>query len=60
MNNRNHYLIALKKWIEEGAGQIYVSGLSGAARAYFLAELLVEIERPCLIVLPKAREANRL
>ncbi|MBW2609129.1 MAG: transcription-repair coupling factor [Deltaproteobacteria bacterium] len=60
MNAENRYIRKLKRWIEEGAGEIRVTGLSGAARAYFLAQLLIETERPSLIILPKAKDANRL
>ena len=49
----------MKEWIEEGVKEIGVTGLSGSARAYCLAGLLLELERPCLIVLPTAKEARK-
>jgi len=53
-------LNSLKKWIEEGIPDARVVGFSGAARAYLLASLLVDLERPCLILLSKAKEASKL
>jgi transcription-repair coupling factor (superfamily II helicase) len=49
----------LKQWIDERIKNIRVTGLSGSARAYCLAGLLLELDRPCLIVLPTAKEAKR-
>jgi transcription-repair coupling factor (superfamily II helicase) len=51
--------VRLKGWIEEGVQEIRLTGLSGSARAYGLAGLFLELERPCLIVLPTAKEARR-
>ena len=51
--------VRLKQWIEEGVKDLRVTGLSGSARAYCLAGLLLEMERPCLIVLPTAKEAKK-
>ena len=49
----------LKRAIESGAGEIHVNHLSGAARAFFLSSLLTDLERPCLLVLPSAKDAAR-
>ncbi|MGD2127395.1 MAG: transcription-repair coupling factor [Desulfobacteraceae bacterium] len=49
----------MKTWIEKGIRDLRVTGLSGSARAYFLASLLMDLERPCLIVLPNAKDAQR-
>lgn len=57
MKNRN--LTELKKMIDQGDRSIRVNGISGAARAYYISSLLVEIDRPVMIVLPSASEANR-
>ena len=57
MNFKNHYIPEITKWLREGTRRISVTGLSGAARAYFIAEMLVDNEIPCLILLPKARDA---
>ena len=56
---KNRYLKLLNKWIEEGIGEISVTGLSGSARAYFFSEILIELEKPCLVILPQAKEAAR-
>ena len=39
---------------------IHVSGIFGAARAFFLARLVEAVKRPSLIVLPQAKDADRL
>ncbi|MBW1806304.1 MAG: DEAD/DEAH box helicase, partial [Deltaproteobacteria bacterium] len=57
---KSQHIDKLKRWINEGNREIRVTGLSGAARAYFLSQLLIETERPSLVVLPKAKDANRL
>ncbi len=36
-----------------------VTGISGTARVFFIAQLLLEMDRPCLLLLPDAKEANR-
>ncbi|MCU0597617.1 MAG: DEAD/DEAH box helicase, partial [Desulfobacterota bacterium] len=51
--------VRLKQWIDEGEKSLRVTGLSGSARAYGLAGLLLELERPSLIVLPTAKDAKR-
>ena len=47
------------KWIYEGTRTVDIAGLTGSARAYFLASFLIEVESPCLVVLPKQKEAAR-
>jgi transcription-repair coupling factor (superfamily II helicase) len=59
MDSKNHNLFKLKKWVEDGDMDLRVTGLSGTARAYFLAQLFSEIEKPCLVILPQAKDANR-
>ena len=59
MNLKNNYITEIARQIKEGAGRISVTGLSGASMAYFVSEMLVETERPFLIILPKARDAAR-
>ena len=59
MHRIDEHQIKLKEWIEEGVKDLRVTGLSGSARAYCLAGLLLELERPCLIVLPTAKEAKK-
>ena len=60
MVGRIEQIGTLKKWVEEGIRNMRVAGVSGSARAYLLASFLVDLERPCLLVLPKAKEAKRL
>ena len=36
-----------------------ITGLSGTARGFFLSQLLMEVERPYLVVLPRQKDANR-
>jgi len=48
----------LKKWLLEGSDEIRVTGLTGSARAYFLAQVLADVHRPCLIILPDTKEAD--
>jgi transcription-repair coupling factor (superfamily II helicase) len=59
MHRIDEHQVRVKEWIEEGVKEIGVTGLSGSARAYCLAGLLLELERPCLIVLPTAKEARK-
>ncbi len=59
MHLRNQYLVDLKRWIEGGVKDLSVTGISGAARVLFIAQLLLETDRPCLLLLPDAKEANR-
>ncbi|MFH1488127.1 MAG: transcription-repair coupling factor [Pseudomonadota bacterium] len=47
----------LKKAVEDGSREILVNHLSGAARTFFLSSLLTDLERPCLLVLPSAKDA---
>jgi transcription-repair coupling factor (superfamily II helicase) len=49
----------LRRWIEEGVRDLSVTGISGAARVFFIVQLLSEMDRPCLLLLPDAKEANR-
>ena len=57
---RDQSLDLLEKWIGEGAEDLRVTGLSGAARSYLLACLCANVERPCLLVLPTAKDAKRV
>ena len=56
---KNHYTDEIVRHIKEGAGRISITGLSGSSMAYLVSEILVELERPSLILLPKARDAAR-
>ncbi|MFH1125368.1 MAG: transcription-repair coupling factor [Pseudomonadota bacterium] len=57
---RDQSLDLLEKWIGEGVEDLRVTGLSGAARSYLLACLCANVERPCLLVLPTAKDAKRI
>src|SRR4030042_503215 len=59
MHRIDEHQAKLKEWIDEGVKDLSVTGLSGSARAYCLAGLLLEMERPGLIVLPTAKEAKK-
>jgi transcription-repair coupling factor (superfamily II helicase) len=59
MHRIDEHQAKLKEWIEEGVRDVSVTGLSGSARAYCLAGLLLEMERPCLVILPTAKEAKK-
>jgi len=59
MDSKNHNLFKLNKWVEDGDMDLSVTGLSGTARVYFLAQLFSELEKPCLVILPQAKDANR-
>lgn len=53
----NKYVNDLDDLLNRDEKDISVSGIDGAARSFFISQLLVEQERPCLIVLPRARDA---
>ncbi|MBW1784379.1 MAG: hypothetical protein JRL30_27015, partial [Deltaproteobacteria bacterium] len=55
----NQNVDTLKKWLNKGASSMAVLGLSGSARAYFLTRVLADLDRPCLVVLPDGKEAQR-
>ncbi len=59
MHRMDEHQARLKEWIDHRVKELSVTGLSGSARAYCLAGLLLELERPCLIVLPTVKEAKR-
>jgi transcription-repair coupling factor (superfamily II helicase) len=57
---RDTNLTTLKEWINENIRSVSVLGLSGAAQPYFLAQFLADLDKPCLILLPHKKEAERL
>ena len=59
MHIRNQNLLELKRWIEEGVKDLSVTGISGTARVFLIAQLLLEMDRPCLLLLPDAKAASR-
>ncbi len=58
IDHRN--LVTLKNWIEGGISPARVAGLTGSAQSYFFARLLADLEKPCLVILPGRKEAERL
>ena len=59
MHSRNQHLLTLERWLEQGFKELSVTGISGAARVYFLSRLLPNQHGPSLVVLPNAKEAHR-
>ncbi|MBN1105039.1 MAG: transcription-repair coupling factor [Deltaproteobacteria bacterium] len=59
MNLKNESLERLKRGVVEGCPDIRVFQASGAARTYLLACMLMEIQRPVMVVTPTAKEAVR-
>ncbi|MDY6880250.1 MAG: transcription-repair coupling factor [Desulfatiglans sp.] len=59
-NIQSEQLGVLKEWIKEERTRPGVVGLSGSARSYFLSRFLGDLKRPCLIILSKKKEAERL
>ena len=59
MYQRVQNLVELKRWVENGVKDLRVTGISGAARVLYITQLLLELDRPCLLLLPDAKEANR-
>ena len=59
MHSRNQHLVTLKRWLEQGAKELRVTGTSGSARVYLLSQLLADRGGPSLVVLPSAKEARR-
>jgi len=59
-DHQNQHVDSLKKWINKGVTSMAVFGLSGSAQSYFFSEVLADLDRPCLIILPKRKSAERL
>ena len=59
MISSNQYINDLCKLISQEEKEISLTGIDGAARSYFVSGLVLERERPFLIILPKARDAVR-
>ncbi len=56
---QERHLKKINDWIHNDVRNIRASGMSGSARVFFVSRLLAELDRPCLIVLPQAKAANR-
>jgi transcription-repair coupling factor (superfamily II helicase) len=48
----------IRNAIKDGIRSIEVVGITGSGLAYLLSQILAELERPCLIVLPNSEEAR--
>ncbi len=59
IETKDQNLAQVTERIGSGAAAVHVSGIFGAARAFFLARLVEAVRRPTLIVLPQARDAER-
>jgi transcription-repair coupling factor (superfamily II helicase) len=53
-------LTSLNNWIKEGIAATSVIGLSGSAQSYFFSRFLIDLQKPCLVVLPGRKEAEKL
>ena len=56
---KNPHVETLKRLLHEEKN-ISVSGLSGSVQTFLLAEVLEDVDRPCLVVLPDRKGAERL
>jgi transcription-repair coupling factor (superfamily II helicase) len=59
MSMLDPYHLQVKEAVDKGVKELHVTGLSSSGRAYLFSRLLPDLERPCLIVLPTAKEARR-
>jgi transcription-repair coupling factor (superfamily II helicase) len=53
-------LSTLDKWIKQDIRAVSVTGLSGTARSYFFSRFLAQFQKPCMVILPDRKEAERL
>jgi len=51
---------AVRDRIEAGVRHLEIPGTSGSARSYLLSRLLPDLRGPCLLILPRAKEARAL
>ena len=56
----NQYISDFINYIKQGEKRLSVTGLSGSATTFFLSQLLLKLEKPCLIILPKAADAKKI
>ena len=52
-------LSQLNHWVADGCRTMRVAGLSGTARAYAFTRFLDKLNRPCLVVFPEKKGAER-
>ncbi len=53
-------LDTVRGWIEDGEKRVEINGLTGSAAAWFISRVLYNISRPCLVVAPGRKDAERL
>ncbi|NVL93377.1 MAG: transcription-repair coupling factor, partial [Desulfobacterales bacterium] len=58
MSEKRDKLAIIRDAIKDGIRSIEVAGIAGSSLAYLLSQILAELERPCLIVLPNSEEAR--
>ena len=56
----NKQLSELNRLVQKDTKRINVIGLAGSARSFFLSRFLSDFKRPCFILLPDRKEAQRL
>jgi len=54
------HLATLNKWIEGDTRAVSVTGLSGTAQSYFFSRFLAHLQKPCLVILPERKDAEKL
>jgi transcription-repair coupling factor (superfamily II helicase) len=59
MPQTDKYKAQLMRRLDEGRREIPLTGLPGSSGAFFLSRVIRDLDRPCLIVLDKAKEAGR-
>lgn len=52
--------LTLEDWIEKGISPVNIVGLTGSALSYAFSHLLGDLKKPCLVILPGKKEAERL
>ena len=57
--NPKNPLAYLNNWVEDGHRTMRVAGLSGTARAYGFARFLDDLDKPCLVIFPEKKRAER-
>ncbi|MBW2343703.1 MAG: transcription-repair coupling factor [Deltaproteobacteria bacterium] len=54
------HLATLNKCIKKDIRAVSVTGLSGTVQSYFFSLFLAHLQKPCLIILPQRKEAEKL
>ena len=59
MSDKRDNLYTLKKGIKDKIRLIEVTGITGSALVFLLSQLLIEVDHPCLIILPNSEESGK-